>query len=992
MRLSKIFLFTALLFAGANTATFAQADMPRILINEFMAANQSTINNPVLNEYSDWIELFNAGDSLVHLGGWYLTDDLSVPDKWQIPASTTIRPGWRLFFWSDGEDFDKHTNFKLDKAGEQIGLFTMDGQPVDTLTYGEQRSDISYGRYPDGGEEFVYFDQPTPSSDNSTPGFIGFLPQPDCNLASGFYNGAQTLELSVESPESIIRYTLDGSLPTEAAALYVNSLPIDQTVVLRAREFRSSYMPGAVLTRTYLIDEPRNMPVVSLVTEPENLWSNETGIYVEGTNGVTGFCSNGPRNWNQPWERPVHLVFWEKDGITGFELDAGMQIGGGCTRLYQQKSLAIYARSEYGASKIEYPLFPDKNITSFNNLLLRNGGQDFYRTLFRDGFMQTLVKDQMDIDWQAYRPVVVYLNGEYWGIHGLREKHNEHYFAQNYGVDPDKIDLLVGNAEVKDGSATAYNALIDFVKNKDMSLSENYAFVLSQMDMNEYLNYVISEIYFANIDWPANNIKYWRPQSEAAKWRWMLYDTDLGFGAHPQGQYDSNTLENVTSEVQTYYANPTWSTLLFRRLLENETFRFEYIQRTAVYMETAFRLDRTLALIDSFQTLLAPEVPRQKLKWYKSMSFGNTWEAQIDIMREFAEKRPGSMRSHISSKFGLSGTARLNVATNEEAGGQVFLNSVPVPANFSGLMFKDVPVLCKAVAAPGYRFVGWKGDYSESSDSLRILVSTTMQLQAQFEPVGFAGFRNLKINEIMALNEAVVGDEAGEFDDWIELYNSGDAPINIAGLYFTDDLKVPGMWQIPENGLEETIVQPHGFLLLWADRQPAQGALHVDFKLSGDGEALGIFIDTGDTLVCVDSLNFAAQQTNISWGRTPDGGVTLQFFTVPTPGSANSKPDFVAEQTITSGGIDLAQNYPNPFHETTRLDYFISSPGRVQVTIFNSIGKHVTTLIDRQMPAGQHEIIWDGMDKEFSRVAAGIYFCRLQVGEEVRLAKMVFLP
>ncbi|KAA3661033.1 MAG: T9SS C-terminal target domain-containing protein, partial [Calditrichaeota bacterium] len=823
-------------------------------------------------------------------------------------------------------------------------------------------------------------------------GFSGILPEPACNLESGFYSGSQSVELAVDFPRAVVRYTLDGSIPSENSALHTSPLTIDQTVVVRARAFRVNYMPGPVVTRTFLIDEPRHMPVVSLVTEPENLWSDETGIYVEGTNGVTGYCSKAPRNWNQPWERPVHLAFWEKDGVTGFELDAGMQIGGGCTRLYPQKTFAIYARSEYGASKIEYPLFPDKNITSFNNLLLRNGGQDFYRTLFRDGFMQTLVKDQMDIDWQAYRPVVVYLNGEYWGIHGLREKHNEHYFAQNYGYDPDKIDLLVGNAKVKEGTATVYESLIDFVKNNDMSLPENYTHVLSQMQMDEYLNYVITEIYFANIDWPANNIKYWRPQSETAKWRWMLYDTDLGFGAHPQGQYDSNTLENVTSEVQTYYANPTWSTLLFRRLLENETFRSEFIQRFAVYLETTFTLDRTLALIDSFQTVLAPEVPRHKQKWPQSMSFGNTWEAQIDIMREFAAKRPGNVRSHISSKFGLSGTARLQLSVNNAAGGRILLNSVPIPGDFSGLILKNVPIVCKAVAAPGFRFVGWTGDYNESSDSLSIQISTATHLQAEFEPAGFADYNSLKINEIMALNESVLGDEAGEFDDWIELYNGGDVPINIAGLFFTDDLTVPNMWQIPENTPVATTVGPKDYLLLWADRQPAQGALHVDFKLSGSGEEVGVFVDTGDALVCVDSLKFAVQQSDISYGRIPDGDAALQYFSVPTPGTANAKTDKVAEFNGEPGIVLLAQSYPNPFHEVTRINYFIPSPVRVQMHIFNSIGKHVITLADQQKHAGNHEAEWNGFDKEMNKVAAGIYFCRMQAGVEVRMMKLVFLP
>ena len=177
--------------------------------------------------------------------------------------------------------------------------------------------------------------------------------------------------------------------------------------------------------------------MISLVTDPAGFFSDETGIYVEGTNGIPGRCGADPVNWNQDWERPVHFSFFEPDGAGGFDLaldqGAGVEIFGGCSRIYPQKSLTLRARGRYGASDCAYRFFPELDIESFDDLILRSSAQDWWRTMFRDGMIQTLTR-HMDIDGQAYRPTVVFLNGEYWGIHNLREKLNEDYLAGHYGT------------------------------------------------------------------------------------------------------------------------------------------------------------------------------------------------------------------------------------------------------------------------------------------------------------------------------------------------------------------------------------------------------------------------------------------------------------------------------------------------------------------------------------------------------------------------------
>jgi len=627
-----------------------------------------------------------------------------------------------------------HTNFKIQSSGEVLVLTNSSGQIIDQLNSIEIPVDVSRGRKPDAGDDWFYFSESTPGSSNVTQVYLGKAELPQFSIPGGFYDGSQTVDIWTNESDAVIHYTLDGSSPTESSSIFESAINVDLTTVIRTRTYKSNFLPSKEVRATIFIDEFSTLPVVSVATAPENLWDDEIGIYVEGTNGITGYCSNTPKNWNQDWEKAVSLEFFEEGGEPGFSLNAGMKIGGGCTRLYPQKTLAIYARSQYGTSKINYRIFKDKNINSFNNLVLRNAGQDWYRVMFRDGMMQTLVKDCMDLEWQAFRPAILFLNGEYWGIHNIREKHNEHYFESNYGIDPDSIDLLVGNASVKIGDANHYNNLINFISSNDITLNVNYDYVTTQMDIDEYINYQIAEIYFANIDWPGGNIKYWRPKTPTGKWRWVLFDTDLGFGAHQLGQYYSNTLENATATSATYYANPPWSTFLFRKLLENEDFKTAFIQRFAVHLATTFEPERVIQIIDSLQALIAPEIPRHISRWESSLSFGKSWEGNVDIMREFAKNRPMYICMHLREKFDLRDTAKLTVHNSSPNMGTIIINKVSIADSICVIKyFKDFPMHLTALPKEGYRFVGWQGISNLDTNSISVSLTSNSEIAAIFK-------------------------------------------------------------------------------------------------------------------------------------------------------------------------------------------------------------------------------------------------------------------
>jgi len=976
----KLLLLTLIL-----TATIFAQSTPSVVINELQAANSSTISDPDFRGQGDWIELYNTGSRTVDLGGWFLTDDPGEPQQWQIPAGTSIRPGWHALFWADGYNTGRHTNFSLSRDGEFVGLYAADSSLVDSLSFGPQQDDFSYGRSADGGETFLIFAQPTPATANTSQGYQGVAGAVTFSQPGGFYSGSQSIVLSASHIDEDIHYSINGAVPTQQSAKFRAVVQLDTSTVIRARAFREGYLPGPVITHTYLIDEQVTLPVVSIATDPANLWDDETGIYVEGTNGIPGYCTSQPRNWNQPWEKPAHVEMFETDGTPGFKLDAGIQIGGGCTRLYPQKSLAVYARAEYGAAKINYKIFADKEIDTFNNVLLRNNGQDWWRAMHRDGMMQTIVKDRMDIDWQAYRPALLFLNGAYWGIHPMREKHNEHYLAANHGLDdPDAIDILTNNANVKQGSADLYEAMIDFVETHDLSQAQNYDYMRGQMDINEYLNYVIAEIYFANIDWPGGNIKYWRAHGEGNKWRWIIFDTDLGFGAHGRGEYDSNTLENATSETETYYANPPWSTLLLRSLLENDDFRTRFIQRFAMHLNSTFAPARVLQIADSIRGDIAAEMPRHIAKWPKSTSFSGGWQYHIDKIKEFAEKRPGYVFNHIRQKFDLSGNAQLRLTINDSIMGRVQINAVDTrSADFEGTFFKDVPIRLKAIPAPGYRFAGWQGASQSMQDSIALTLSADADLQAIFTKSSDAG---LRINEFMALNNSTISDPEGSYEDWIELHNFSGEPIDVGGLYITDDLQQPQKWQIPATQPDSTTIAPGGFLLLWADEDTGDGVLHVDIKLSGNGEELGIGQMTDSGFAWIDTLVFGTQTADVSYGRYPDGSGDFTVLGQPTPGGSNILTAVEEETPQLPQTTQLLPNYPNPFNPTTTIRYILARAGHVTLTVYDISGRNIATLLDGRQSGGVHSVVFDASD-----LPSGVYIVTLRSAAITQSKKMLLL-
>ena len=739
----------------------------QIFINEFLASN--VITNPDncdFDDYSDWLELYNAGNTVIDLGGWFLTDNLNNPTKWQIPDGTRIDSGGYLLFWADGrnevpgkhhirpwtvtwgqgmqETFVTrryHLNFRLSKRGEEIGLYGPDTIPVDQVTFRSQWPDVSYGREPDGGASWQYFGEPTPEAANATDGvnWFSFAGEPVILPGGGVYTDGQLVSLSADSPEATIRFTTDGSMPTSTSANYTDPLLIAQTTVVRARVFESGKLPGRIITQTYLVDEAHDMPVISIAAFPSTLWDNQIGIY---------------NNQLKQREIPVTIEFYEPEGGEGFKMDGGLTLSGEFSLYSSQKPITIYTKSRFGQNEIVYQIFQDKRISSFKAIYLRNSGfPDHYYTLFRDALSHSLVINSMDIDCQSYRPVVVYLNGEYWGIYNMREKLNEDYLVSNHGVHRDSLDILEYWGEetprIVEGSSTDFNRMLNDLNVMDLEIPANYQWICERMDVDEYMNYMISEIYFANWTWLNINIKWWRERSGRSKWRWILFDTDMGFGTPTEDIPDAGYMHNTLAYALSTYGgmnNPPWSTFLFRKMMENQGFRYEFIQRFASFLNTSFQSEHVLGVIDSLKTNLSGEIDRHIQRWRSGppsplgpepISTVSEWEGNVRIMEAFARNRPYFVRQHILRQFHLSGTASVHLRVEEPGGGKIYINRVEITdSSKSALYFKDVPFTLKAVPNAGFEFVNWQGMNGDNADSVTMIVDRDTTLTAVFAPEG----------------------------------------------------------------------------------------------------------------------------------------------------------------------------------------------------------------------------------------------------------------
>jgi hypothetical protein len=873
-----------------------QADeFENIVINEFMASNTRTNLAPETRDFEDWIELYNYGDYPVHIGGCYLTDDIDKPFKWSIPEWIVIEPNQFVVFWADEQNFEMHTNFKLDAQGEEIALFHPDGRAIDWVTFDEQAPDISFGRYPDGGPDWYYIQNPTPGAANDSTRVANLIrvSEPIFSLPGGLYSQSQSVIISASS-DSTVRYTTDGSIPIQNSQIYSTAIDVNATTVIRARTFAQDTLPSLVITNTYIINRTSTLPVISIATDPNYLYDEDEGI-------AAGTCFSAPpgteppfdmtANYWQNWERPVSFEYYEPDGKLGFKLDAGIRVfGGAFGRQICQKAFSIYARDKYGSSRINHRLFPSKSIDQFKRFIIRASSNDYNRTFFRDAMMNTLVMGRMDVDYQGYQPVIAFINRQFQGIYNIREKMNEYYPESNYGIDANNVDLLENIDEVNAGDNADYKTLVTFAWSHDLTVPANYDYVKSQIDIDEFMNYFIAELYFRNHDWLHRNTKYWRRQNPEGKWRWMLFDLDWGFG----GEINEGPEQYTTNSLQ--WAFDTSGAVLLERFLQNQDFKNEFVQRFASHLNITFNPDRVTQIIDKLKAGIEPEMPAHIAKWGWPRDM-DEWDNEIEVLKEFAMFRPDFVREHLNMTLHLDGWVPLAVHIVNPELGTVKINSVDVPyTGFEGPYYRDIPIRLEAHPYPGGRFVGWEGLSHTSSDSISVWLSDFGEITAIFESSETPA---VVINEI---HYNPSGNLQGDDDNYefIELLNQGSFEADISGFTFTKgiDFKFPAA----------TTITPGEYIVIARNKMTYQGNGYQVFQftdgaLANEGEAISLY---NDQAVLIDSVEFG---DTAPWPALPDGnGPSLELI---DPNRDNSLAGSWAASSQTGGTPGLPNSRIN---------------------------------------------------------------------------------
>jgi hypothetical protein len=971
-----------------------------VVINEIVSSNMS-VNADGDGDFKDWIELYNNGDSPVNLSGYGLSDDSTNPQKWIFPK-VTIQANEFLLVWASGKNRknqELHTNFSIKSSGEKIWLTSSTGTVIDSLPPTDIKADFSVGRFPNGTGDWVLFYEPSPNAENVESVFVGQCEIPVPSTLAGYYSGSVEVSFSSSTPNAEMHYTTNGAVPTEKSKKVEGAISISKTTTLRVQAFSPDLQPSKIATNTYFIDEDFTFPVVSVTTDPYNLYDSEYGIFPGGD-------PYWESNLFQDWERPIHFQFFETDKMPVVNMDAGVKVHGGLTRGVEGKSLAIMARTEYGSDSINHKFFAEKELASFKNLVLRNGGNDYNYAILRDCFMQELVRDNMDLDLSGSRPAIVFLNGEYWGIRDIKEKMNEHFLARNFNIDTDDIDMLEyvhHNSEVQEmnGSAEHFNNLIEFIASNTLTDDDNYKTVETQIDITNFIEYQVAQIYYDNSDWPGNNIKWWRQSKPESKYRWLLFDTDFGFSLSPFGNetgdellhYKHNTLGIATDPGGDEWPNPPHSTFLFRSLLENETFRNLFINTFCDHLNTTFQPERVIEILNEYKNLFEPEMSRHRQRFPSSKS----WTRELSNMNTFAEKRPQYIYPHLMQKFRLGRNKTITLNVDDPTKGDVGINSLVCAAYpWEGKYFPNVPVTVRAIAKPGNKFVEWSD--GNKSEVRKIDVQNTPHLTAIF------GQSSIESNTIV-INE-INYNSAPDFDtdDWVELLNNSESWADIGNWVFKDG-KDEHQFIFPGGAL----IAPGKALVLCNNQGKFQNYNpkienvfgNMDFNFSSGGEFLRLY-DSKGTLI--DSVNYGVKAP---WPDLSDfEGHTLQLIAADLDntlaGSWKMSEEIGGNPGLDNTGIidavtyfergnisELSQNYPNPFRSQTTINYQLSETSPVLIRVIDFTGRTVKIFVDKTQTAGNYSLEWNGENQNGQEVKSDIYFLQMVSGRISETKKMI---
>lgn len=709
----------------------------QVVINEVMASNTHTNVDPDFGGAADWVEFYNFGPDTADLTGLAFSDRLNNPTKWFFPPGTTIPPGGYLLVWCDNEDMVGeaiHTSFALSASGEDAVLYDPATETVlDSISWTDLETDVSLARIPNATGDFVRTVNPTPGGPNV---FEERGDPPVYSHESGLYFDEFFLSITAPGADAV-RYTTNGSHPTASSALYTDPIRISSTTGVRARAFYSDKEPSQATSGSFFFSniEDRDIPVMNVVIDPDDLFSPTTGIY-------TNFNERG-----REWEREVHVSIVSPDGMTRRNLDAGIRMHGGFSRTAPKKSFRLYFRNDYGTTELDVPWLERSPISEVSQLVLRAGGNDgFLVTDVNQRRQVTFVRDEIIRDW--YRQmghyavdgffVALYLNGDYWGMYNVVER-----------ITADQMDrLLPGNddydvvkggwnsvqryfTEANNGDLEAWEEFLAWHTNGDVATDPDFAEFKERVNYQNFMDFFALNIFCQNEDWPHNNWIATRHRTRSdAQWIFHQWDSEWALGLRPQG-WTSNSLRWARGD--NFHLSPSHNNTIAplsnvfdgnrfhagRTRDINGVLRHPHGQRDFIIalenvMNFFMKPEKTVGEFNAYIDLIRNEVPREAARWAPSVPENSSqlvgyFNTASENLRNFLQNRPASMRQITINEFSLAGARQLTFTAAGSGSGQLEVRGHLVDLPWSGWFFDGSPIELSAIAGHESRFSRWEG-------------------------------------------------------------------------------------------------------------------------------------------------------------------------------------------------------------------------------------------------------------------------------------------
>lgn len=712
-----------------------------LVINELMQSNVDVIMDE-LNDFPDsWVELYNNSSIPISLSEYQIgiqVDDNNNPvNAWQLPFNVVLPAHDHLLVYCDkageklqaemqkkkmkGEATDDdieraklHTNFRLTSGkGCVVYLFKnnvldQSASVVDSMEK-QPAPNIAYGRVSDGSTTWGY--ELKPSSGRPNCGGIckhnHILGKPVFSMSGFVKTDHKPIRLSLSLPKGCpegtrIYYTLSGKEPDENDLLYTDPFTINKTTVVRAKLVCGGWLSPVSTTHSYIFF-PRQLtlPVVSISTSSSYLYDKNIGI----------FSNNDTDNRLEykNWRRPINFEYFEGERTKSILNQlCEMRVGGGATREFPKKTMLIYAHKRFGEKLFDYEFFPDQKpgMHKFKSLSLRNAGNDFEYLYMRDALAQRSMGMHVDLDWQAWRPAIVFINGNYYGMLNIRERAEEDYVYTNYNGLED-IDLFENWDNYKEGDWDNLNRFTAFYHEDNHTMAEYEQW----MDCREFINMMIMNLFYCNLDFPGNNIVMWRPRTEGGRWRWIVKDVDYAMGLYriPCFYETLRWFYDPDFDQQWHWnANGSRYTMLFRQLMKDQTFRNEFVERYAIYAGDFLNDKGICKLLETMSQEISteysyygpligvrPAVYRREMKnvdqWVKCRTY--------DFMRQLCE----------FYKLDALVPLTINTASSENLIAKLSFNDHQLSeARYNGRYFKNHPIRLTAQPVKGKVVVGWR--------------------------------------------------------------------------------------------------------------------------------------------------------------------------------------------------------------------------------------------------------------------------------------------